>query len=130
MGQSESSRKHYQKNRVVRRAEIKRRMQSAVHFVQGYKAASSCSRCNESTPCCLDFHHRDPEVKIAEVAIMARRGFSVLNILVEIEKCDVLCANCHRKEHFGRLVSTGNTPRLHRGVAGPNPALSTKFLRR
>jgi len=100
MSQSETSRKHYQKNKVVRRAEIKRRMQSAIHFVRGYKSASSCLRCGESTSCCLDFHHRDPNLKVAEVAVMPRRGKSIRNIVAEIEKCDVLCANCHRKLHF------------------------------
>ena len=104
MSQSESSRRHYQKNRIARRAEIKRRVQSAVHFVQGYKSASGCSRCNESTPCCLDFHHRDPSLKVAEVATMAHRGFSISNILVEIEKCEILCANCHRKFHCGVIA--------------------------
>lgn len=104
MGQSESSRRHYQKNRVTRRAEIKRRMQSAIHFVQGYKAASSCLKCGESTPCCLDFHHRNPSIKLAEVTTMPRRGCSIRNIVTEIEKCDVLCANCHRKFHFGVIA--------------------------
>jgi hypothetical protein len=104
MSQSESSRKHYLKNYVVRRAEIKRRMQSAIRFVQGYKAASECLRCFESTPCCLDFHHRDPKLKVMEIATMPRRGCSIRNIVAEIEKCDILCANCHRKFHHGVIA--------------------------
>lgn len=58
----------------------------------------SCSRCPESDPVCLDFHHRDPKTKDYNVAQLAR-GFPKERILAEVAKCDVLCANCHRKEH-------------------------------
>lgn len=57
-----------------------------------------CVRCEESHPSCLDFHHRDPTTKDADIATMRR--FSVKRLLGEIAKCDVLCANCHRKHHY------------------------------
>jgi len=101
MSQSESSRRHYLKNIVVRRAEIKRRMQSVLNFVRGFKAGSQCLKCGEQEICCLDFHHRDPQQKSFNVSVMPRRGFSILNVWMEIQKCDLLCANCHRKQHFG-----------------------------
>lgn len=44
----------------------------------------------------LDFHHRDSGTK--EFAISAFRG-SWTNLLAEVEKCDLLCANCHRVRH-------------------------------
>lgn len=58
----------------------------------------SCSRCPESDPACLDFHHRDPSEKLFEITagMFSRSRAKVLN---EIAKCDVLCANCHRKLH-------------------------------
>jgi len=31
---------------------------------------------------------------------MVRSKYSRKKILAEIRKCDCLCANCHRKEHF------------------------------
>lgn len=101
MSQSEISRRHYIKNREVRRAEIKRRMQSVLNFVRGFKAGSWCLKCGERESCCLDFHHRDPQHKEFLVSTMARRGFSIRNVLIEIIKCDILCANCHRKLHLG-----------------------------
>ena len=46
----------------------------------------------------LDFHHRDPATKINRIADMIDRC-SKAKILAEIQKCDCLCANCHRILH-------------------------------
>lgn len=59
------------------------------------KRIRGCGVCDESDPRCLDFHHRDPKTKVMCVSQMSRYPWNT--ILVEIEKCDVLCANCHRK---------------------------------
>ena len=58
---------------------------------------SGCIKCGESDPSCLDFHHRDPSTKEGDLGRVRR--FSIKRILAEIAKCDVLCANCHRKHH-------------------------------
>lgn len=60
-----------------------------------------CSRCEESHPACLEFHHRDVATKLASISdAVWRLGWSYQRILDEIEKCDVVCVNCHRKEHW------------------------------
>jgi hypothetical protein len=43
----------------------------------------------------FDFHHRDPSTK--DFTIRSRWDLS--KVLPELEKCDVLCANCHRLHH-------------------------------
>lgn len=60
--------------------------------------SGGCVRCGESHPSCLDFHHRDRATKDADIATMRRFGLS--RLVDEIAKCDVLCANCHRKFHY------------------------------
>jgi hypothetical protein len=45
----------------------------------------------------LEFHHRDPEEKDFEIG--STRGKSWSSIKAEIDKCDLLCANCHRELH-------------------------------
>lgn len=45
-------------------------------------------------PRALDFHHKKPELKSFNVSNINCR--SVMRMLKEIEKCDVVCANCHR----------------------------------
>ena len=57
-----------------------------------------CVKCGEKDPACLDFHHRDGKIN-KEGHIGEIRRFSIRRILAEIAKCDVLCANCHRKHH-------------------------------
>jgi hypothetical protein len=57
-----------------------------------------CVRCGEGDPACLDFHHvGDKEMSISK---MITDGYGQESIEAEIEKCVVLCANCHRKEHY------------------------------
>lgn len=77
----------------------KRRNQTATirKWLQEYKKTLKCSRCEESESCCLDFHHQGKKEKL----ISQTNSFSCVRLLKEeIDKCEVLCANCHRKEHF------------------------------
>lgn len=78
-----------------------RRIPPSTHSVRGklqrIKAGRGCLHCGERDGQCLDFHHRDPESKVAEVSKLARMGIGPA--LIEAEKCDVLCANCHAKHH-------------------------------
>lgn len=48
----------------------------------------------------LDFHHIDPKIKTKTVARMTSNSTSNIKIEAEIDKCIVLCANCHREFHF------------------------------
>jgi hypothetical protein len=83
------------------RANVKRHKREVARFVLAYKEAHPCQRCGEAHPACLDFHHRDRSAKSANVAdIGSRRGWSIERVLVELAKCEVLCANCHRKVHW------------------------------
>jgi len=59
-----------------------------------------CSRCEEDDPACLDFHHVDGDDKEMAVGKMITYGYGKDRLREEIEKCAVLCANCHRKEHY------------------------------
>ena len=65
-----------------------------------YKATLKCNRCPENHPSTLDFHHLDPEEKENSISNMIRGGKSKEEILEKIAKCEVLCSNCHRKEHW------------------------------
>jgi len=45
----------------------------------------------------LDFDHRDPVTKIQEVAWFIRRR-DLVGLTAEIAKCEVRCANDHRRK--------------------------------
>jgi len=55
-----------------------------------------CLDCgNTYPPYVMDFDHTRGE-KVSEVGVLVTRGASVSRILAEIDKCDIVCANCHR----------------------------------
>jgi hypothetical protein len=56
-----------------------------------------CADCGyDATLVALEFHHRDPGTK--EFAIGGFHG-SLARLQAEALKCDLVCANCHRKRH-------------------------------
>lgn len=95
--QRQNSKKSYKANqqKVAARAALTRERQLA--WLEAFKGKLTCQRCGESDPVCLEFHHRDMATKKKPVSRMIGCGTEV--ILAEIAKCDVLCANCHRKAH-------------------------------
>lgn len=51
-------------------------------------------------PDVMDFHHRDPATKVRNIGDWASDGpYSVDGLVEEMEKCDLLCSNCHRLRH-------------------------------
>lgn len=58
---------------------------------------TGCARCDEKHIACLELHHLDPTEK--EFGIGSALSRSWEHIEKELEKCIILCANCHRKEH-------------------------------
>ena len=57
-------------------------------------------KCGESRIYTLDFHHKDPTIKDETIARMTSNRNKVEDIQKEIEKCVVLCSNCHREFHY------------------------------
>jgi hypothetical protein len=93
-------RRWYQKNKEKAKDAVYRRREELWKWFKEYKLGLACIQCGENHPATLDFHHRDPDNKEATINRMLTNGRSKKAILQEIEKCDVLCANCHRIFHF------------------------------
>ncbi len=75
--------------------------QEVRQYLLHVKNTHGCSRCQERHPACLDFHHRDPEGKEFSVSdFLRRRQPRFADLLAELEKCILLCSNCHRREHW------------------------------
>ena len=77
---------------------VNNRKRRHYNIIQDLKYRLGCEVCSEDEPICLEFHHSGND-KISEVATMIWNGNAMRAILEEIEKCDLLCANCHRKRH-------------------------------
>lgn len=59
-----------------------------------------CIKCGVNHPATLDFHHRDPSKKEDTVSNLKWSGCSLERLKLEIDKCDILCSNCHRILHY------------------------------
>jgi hypothetical protein len=92
-------RRWYSKNKEKVVKLVARRRKEIKVWLRDLKTTLKCSRCPEDHWACLDFHHSDPSQKDIGVAQAVRNGWSRKRILDEIFKCEVLCKNCHAKEH-------------------------------
>ena len=94
----EYKREWYSKNKHTEKNSVKKRKRKIKEWFKEYKIKLSCSKCGENHPATIDFHHKGK--KENQVAQMVHWGYSIENIKREIKKCQVLCANCHRKVHW------------------------------
>ena len=70
-----------------------------------YFAEHPCVDCGERDIRCLEFDHRDRSTKTANIAGLLRLVVSWKVICQEIAKCDVRCANCHRRRTAAQVNS-------------------------
>lgn len=63
------------------------------------KLGSKCRKCGIDKIYLLEFHHRNPEEKDGELSDFSR-GYDLTKFMEELNKCDLLCANCHREFHY------------------------------
>jgi hypothetical protein len=95
----EYGKKYYENNkRVVQDAVNALRRKNRAKWLE-YKSTLVCSRCGASHPAIIDFHHptRDGSKKDVNRLVMDN---CFAQAYEEVKRCEVLCANCHRIEHF------------------------------
>lgn len=100
--QALSAKRHYEANKaVVKVRALVHKHKTREHHqevVLEHLAANPCVDCGESDPVVLEFDHRDPSEKKFNISEGVWCGFSLTKLLDEIGKCDVRCANCHRRK--------------------------------
>lgn len=74
---------------------------TAREFLKLYKSRHSCIICGESELCCLEFHHL--ENKKFSLSHRMKHDIDSKDVLREMNKCCLVCANCHRKIHNGLI---------------------------
>jgi hypothetical protein len=83
------------------------------NYVDEYKRTRGCS-CGETDVACLDLHHvGKKELKIAQ----AVRDWSLNRLKAEVERCEVVCANCHREIHAKDCLRITNNVKRQRNRA-------------
>jgi hypothetical protein len=89
-----------QKCHKCKRVITNKRRSALRSWLDDYKMSLVCERCGFADYRALEFHHSERQEKDFNVADMIRIGFSVKTIEQEIEKCIVLCSNCHQIKHY------------------------------
>lgn len=73
---------------------VRKLKQQAIEYMGG-----QCQKCGyNKCPGAMDFHHTNPEEK--DFGISKVNGKSFESIKNELDKCILLCSNCHRELHY------------------------------
>ncbi len=107
----------YRQRAKIRREKIKDELQ---RYLLEYLSNKCCAKCGETDPVVLEFDHINPSEKSFGIARAISDGLAWQKILAEINKCQVLCANCHKKKtarEFGwyqrvNIISSGGADRI------------------
>lgn len=75
-------------------------------FIEGLKYNKPCMDCKKIfPPWIMDFDHREGALKVGSISRMAVTDTSNFEkIKIEIAKCDLVCANCHRQRTHDRIL--------------------------
>jgi 5-methylcytosine-specific restriction endonuclease McrA len=110
-------RKYSDRKQYLIRAVHKRRKkirQMSVEYKGGRCERCGYGRCIEA----LEFHHVNSAAKDFNVS---QRGYtrSWKRVVEELDKCMMLCANCHREIH-AELAASGSNARVRSGLSQGN----------
>ncbi len=98
--QKKAARRHYLANKTVyiERARLGKIKSIARNrrFLYEYLLIHSCVDCRETNPIVLEFDHDKSKEKEDNISNMMCNGVSLSKLQLELDKCEVRCANCHR----------------------------------
>lgn len=113
-----NSHKYYNDNLKYHKKQVRKRILSqrklAADFVNKLRS-QGCSLCTEKEACCIDFHHVKNKSYLISRLLQSNPSEKI--VMEEINKCILLCANCHRKVHRG-ILDVSHIPILNI-VIGP-----------
>ena len=100
------------KNRIDLYAAQKRHRVKIRQKMLEYLSERACIDCGEKDPIVLEFDHKDPDSKTRNVSRFLSGHFSWDSVMSEISKCEVRCANCHRRKTYFQYGGYGKTKPL------------------
>lgn len=103
VAQKEWKQKNYQNKKEYFLARQRKRRECFKRILEVAKN-KPCIDCGHIfQTCAMDLHHRNPEEKIRDVANLQNFS-SEKKLREEIDKCDVICSNCHRVRSYKEQV--------------------------
>lgn len=105
--QAKSAKKHYKKNKskFIKRSRLHKRKSRAIarEFIQSYLINHPCVDCGENDPIVLEFDHIKGN-KLFNLGAVSSGGYGIIKIKEEIDKCEIRCANCHRRKTYRERI--------------------------
>ena len=97
------NRQHYKDNKDYYLRKTKQSYNKLATLLYSFKFSNSCNVCGENTPSCLEFNHINRKDKEYQISNMCKMGVSQEQFIKEVQKCEILCCNCHRKRTAKQL---------------------------
>jgi hypothetical protein len=101
----EAHKRYYYKNVAKYLEKNNRRKKLLISFIHELKQ-KPCMDCGVMyPPYVMDFDHREANTKVSSIARLVGDNRSKKKLLEELEKCDLICANCHRIRTHNRIIA-------------------------
>lgn len=94
-----AKKQYYSNKEKAKKYSLDRRIKRRIilqSFVFEYLKTRCCIDCGNTNILTLDFDHINPNEKEHSISWMILHGFSLEDLKIEIDKCEIRCANCHR----------------------------------
>lgn len=96
---------YYAAHRETEIERVRLRQAATLEFLRDLRRRP-CQDCGETFPAwVMDFDHRDPTKKSFNVMSGRAMLMSRSRLMAEIEKCDIVCANCHAARTYSWLLT-------------------------
>ena len=119
---------YYRAHREEELERVKDRQRKAVEVLRELRRMPCADRGSEFTPYLMDFDHKESGGK--SFWLLQRAGsVSHARLIAELEKCDIVCANCHRAHTHARAlerrrarIESGHVATTEADCAAPKPS--------
>lgn len=101
----------YRANKQHHLQNIRRFNQTVNERISNWKKTLKCCVCSEKESCCLEFHHVDDTTKDFNLS-HSWRTVGLPKYISELNKCVVVCSNCHKKIHKKLIKLRRNIARI------------------
>jgi len=114
---NENARQYYKDNSDLIKSKVVNRIRLHSLRLDYIKHKSGCAKCDENDYLVLEFNHINPETKSFNIGKTKGKSKSWSTILNEVKKCEILCANCHKRVTAREHGRRGYTSRVcHSGM--------------
>jgi len=79
---------------------VKQKYKERHDNINKIKSQQCCAKCGDSRFYVLDYHHINPDEKEEKISRLIAHNVKEQTLQEELNKCILLCANCHREFHY------------------------------